>query len=101
MAEYGGQKVTADANTGNMLFMPVLEEGVFRFDCSEKDRDAAYPSLSFVDCKVRDKAIAVHKVPEYIPAFECMHGQQTVTIKVCHTAFSFGIIVLRLCLFLT
>ncbi|RWR87274.1 Glycoside hydrolase [Cinnamomum micranthum f. kanehirae] len=81
MAEYGGQKVTADVNTGNMLFMPVLEEGVFRFDCSEKDRDAAYPSLSFVDCKVRDRAIAVDKVPEYIPDFECMHGQQTVTIK--------------------
>lgn len=92
MAESGVQKVTADVNIGNMIFMPVLEEGVFRFDCSEKDRDAAYPSLSFVDYRVRDTGIAVDKVPDYIPAFECMHGQQTITIKVGRTAFSCKIV---------
>ncbi|XP_058086523.1 uncharacterized protein LOC131233753 [Magnolia sinica] len=80
MAEYGGE-VTAEATSVNMVFEPILEEGVFRFDCSGNDRDAAYPSLSFVDRKVRDTAIAIHKVPEYVPTFERLHGQQIVCIE--------------------
>ena len=75
MAEYGEQTVIADVNSGNMLFIPGLPEGIFQFDCSEKDKDAAYPSLSFVGCKVRDTAIAVHKVPEYFTSFECVGGK--------------------------
>ncbi|XP_058103908.1 uncharacterized protein LOC131247949 isoform X2 [Magnolia sinica] len=81
MAEYEGEKITTDVTSGNMVFEPVLEEGVFRFDCSGNYRNAAYPSLSFVDCKSRDIPIMIHKVPVYIPTFELLHGQQVVTIK--------------------
>ncbi|KAK1326622.1 hypothetical protein QJS10_CPA01g02996 [Acorus calamus] len=80
MAEYE-EKVTSDATSGDMVFEPILEEGVFRFDCSGNDRDAAFPSLSFVDPKARDRSIAVHKLPEYAPAFKCVYGQQIVTIQ--------------------
>ncbi|OAY72905.1 Alpha-glucosidase 2 [Ananas comosus] len=64
-----------------MVFQPILEEGVFRFDCSGNDRDAAFPSLSFADPKARDTPIPVHKAPEYVPTFECVYGQQKVEIK--------------------
>ncbi|XP_077234843.1 heteroglycan glucosidase 1 isoform X2 [Tasmannia lanceolata] len=82
MAEYEGEKVTADdAPSGNMVFEPVLEEGVFRFDCSASDRDIAHPSVSFMDSKLRDIPIMIHRVPDYIPTFECLHGNQIVTIE--------------------
>ncbi|KAJ4950153.1 hypothetical protein NE237_026985 [Protea cynaroides] len=81
MAEYDGKMVTADVTSGNMIFEPVLEDGVFRFDCSENDRIAAYPSLSFIDTKVRDTPIMNKKVPLYIPTFECAHGKQIVNIE--------------------
>ncbi|XP_064945424.1 uncharacterized protein LOC135596993 isoform X3 [Musa acuminata AAA Group] len=66
---------------GAMVFEPILEEGVFRFDCSETDRAAAFPSLSFADPNVREAPIAVRRVPEYVPAFERRRGQQMVTIQ--------------------
>lgn len=83
IAKYEEEKVTADSASGNMVFKRILEEGVFRFDCSETDRGVAFPSLSFVDSQLREKEIAAHKVPVYIPTYECLHGQQTVTIEVC------------------
>ncbi|THU55368.1 hypothetical protein C4D60_Mb11t05820 [Musa balbisiana] len=64
-----------------MVFEPILEEGVFRFDFSETDRAAAFPSLSFADPNVREAPIAVRRVPEYVPAFERRRGQQMVTIQ--------------------
>ncbi|KAJ9707609.1 hypothetical protein PVL29_002581 [Vitis rotundifolia] len=81
MAEYEGKVVPADFTSGNMLFEPILEEGVFRFDCSSDDRDAAFPSLSFTNQKNRDTPIMNHKVPMYTPTFECVLGQQIVTIE--------------------
>ncbi|XP_018676204.2 uncharacterized protein LOC103970541 isoform X3 [Musa acuminata AAA Group] len=66
---------------GAMVFEPILEEGVFRFDCSETDRAAAFPSLSFADPNVREAPIAVRRVPEYVPAFERRRGQQMVAIQ--------------------
>ncbi|KAF8380780.1 hypothetical protein HHK36_028274 [Tetracentron sinense] len=81
MAAYEGQVVTADVTSGNMVFEPVLEDGVFRFDCSGNDRDAAYPSLSFTDNKDRETPIMIHKVPMYNPTFECVHGQQSIKIE--------------------
>ncbi|KAJ0020657.1 hypothetical protein Pint_31284 [Pistacia integerrima] len=48
MADHEGKVITADAISGDMIFQPILEDGVFRFDCSADDRDAAYPSLSFL-----------------------------------------------------
>ncbi|KAL0327711.1 UNVERIFIED_CONTAM: Alpha-glucosidase 2 [Sesamum angustifolium] len=65
-----------------MIFEPILEEGVFRFDCSADDRHAAFPSISFENSKVRDTPLVnVHKVPTYIPSFECVLGQQIVTVE--------------------
>ncbi|XP_010255723.1 PREDICTED: uncharacterized protein LOC104596335 isoform X2 [Nelumbo nucifera] len=81
MAEYDGEAVTADVSFGTMVFEPVLEEGVFRFDCSENDRDAAFPSLSFSDRKKRDTTIASQKVPMYIPTFKCVQDQQIVSVE--------------------
>lgn len=78
----GVSVATADPTAGKMVFQPILEEGVFRFDCSGNDRDAAFPSLSFADPKARDTPIPVHKAPEYVPTFECVYGQQKVEIKV-------------------
>ncbi|WJZ83133.1 hypothetical protein VitviT2T_002840 [Vitis vinifera] len=81
MAEYEGKVVPADFTSGNMLFKPILEEGVFLFDCSSDDRDAAFPSLSFTNQKNRDTPIMNHKVPMYTPTFECVSGKQIVTIE--------------------
>ncbi|XP_017702478.2 alpha-glucosidase 2 isoform X1 [Phoenix dactylifera] len=76
-----GGRATADATSGRMVFEPILEEGVFRFDCSGNDRDVAFPSISFADPKARETPIMVHKVPEYIPMFERVYGQQMVKIQ--------------------
>ncbi|XP_042490722.1 alpha-glucosidase 2 isoform X2 [Macadamia integrifolia] len=81
MAEYDGKTVTADVTSGNMIFEPVLEDGVFRFDCSGNDRIAAYPSLSFLDTKIRDTPIMNKKEPLYTPTFECANGKQIVNIE--------------------
>lgn len=73
----------AEARSGKMVFEPILEEGVFRFDCSEDDRNAAFPSISFENAKLRDTPMLnVHKLPTYIPTFECVMGQQIVNLEV-------------------
>jgi hypothetical protein len=71
-------------SSGQMVFMPILEQGVFRFDCSEDHRAKAYPSISFADQMVRETPIkaVIRMVPEFLPHFECGHGQQKVEIKV-------------------
>lgn len=85
MAGIQGISATSDVRTGNMIFEPILEEGVFRFDCSADDRNAANPSFSFVNQKARETPLmSVHKVPSYIPTFECAMGQQIVNIEVLH-----------------
>ncbi|KAK7407036.1 hypothetical protein VNO78_08676 [Psophocarpus tetragonolobus] len=83
MANYEGQTVTSDneVRSGNMIFESILEEGVFRFDCSPNDRDAAYPSISFVNTRDRDTAISTQTVPLYTPTFECLLEQQVVKLE--------------------
>ncbi|XP_068634479.1 uncharacterized protein [Aristolochia californica] len=81
MATYKAEKVTEDPASGEMVFEPILEEGIYRFDCSGNDRERAYPSLSFVDPKLRETPIMIHKKPDYFPTFELLHQQQIVTIK--------------------
>lgn len=90
MAGYEGIAINLNARSGKMVFEPILEEGVFRFDCSADDRNAAFPSISFENPKVRDTPIMnVHKVPTYIPTFECVMGQQMVNIEVIYLLSSF------------
>ncbi|KAF5936060.1 hypothetical protein HYC85_027189 [Camellia sinensis] len=82
MAEFEEMAVTSDVKSGNMVFEPVLEEGVFRFDCIADHRNAAFPSLSFVNPKDRDTPIMTsHNVSSYIPTFECVLGEQIVQIE--------------------
>lgn len=73
---------SSDVVSGDMIFEPVLEEGVFRFDCSASDRQAAYPSLSFVNGKDRDTPISTHMRPLYTPTYQCARGQQIVKLEV-------------------
>ena len=75
---------TSDSTVGKMIFESILEDGVFRFDCSTNDRDAAYPSLSFKNTNNRDVPIMSNKFPLYIPSFECLLGQQIVKLEVCY-----------------
>ena len=83
MAGREGTAVTGDIRSGNMIFEPILEDGVFRFDCSTDDRNAAFPSVSFVNPVGRETPISSdHRVPSYIPTFECVLGQQIVKIEV-------------------
>lgn len=82
MADSEGRALTSDVISGNMIFEPILEDGVFRFDCSSSDRDAAFPSISFVNGKIRDIPVMIHKDPSYIPSFQCPLGQQIVKLEV-------------------
>ncbi|KAJ7943956.1 Alpha-glucosidase [Quillaja saponaria] len=81
MVSSEGQAVTADVTSGTMIFEPILEDGVFRFNCSTNDRDAAFPSFSFVSSSVRDTPITSQKIPLYTPTFECIPGQQVVKLE--------------------
>lgn len=77
----------SNVQSGNMVFEPILEEEVFRFDCSADDRTAAFPSLSFVNQKDRDTPLLTTKgKPSFNPTFECILGQQTVKIEVSYLA---------------
>ncbi|KDO52522.1 hypothetical protein CISIN_1g0462161mg, partial [Citrus sinensis] len=53
----------------------------FRFDCAASDRQAAYPSLSFVNGKDRDTPVSTHMRPLYTPIYRCVHGQQIVKLE--------------------
>ncbi|KAM5573734.1 hypothetical protein ABKV19_013331 [Rosa sericea] len=81
MAGDEGTPVTADVTSGGMIFGPIIEDGVFRFDCSANDREAAHPSLSFVNGKDRETPIQSQKTPSYIPNFERLLGQQIVKLE--------------------
>ncbi|KAF2308932.1 hypothetical protein GH714_024697 [Hevea brasiliensis] len=83
MAGHEEKTVTSDAKSGNMIFEPILEDGVFRFDCS-------YPSLSFINAKDRDTPIISHPVPSYIPTFECVLGKQIVKLELPNGTSFYG-----------
>ncbi|KAL2901013.1 Alpha-glucosidase 2 [Bienertia sinuspersici] len=74
-------EMTSDVCSGTMIYEPILEEGVFRFDCSWEDRNAAFPSLSFMNSKARDTPLMSENRPFYIPTFECTLGQQIVQLQ--------------------
>lgn len=82
MADSEANTISSDVISGDMIFQPILEEGVFRFDCSASDREAAFPSVSFVNGKVRDTPIMNHNLPVYTPSYECVMGQQIVKLQV-------------------
>lgn len=83
MAGHEGAALDSNKRSGKMVFEPILEDGVFRFDCSADDRNAAFPSFSFENPVVRDTPILnVPKIPTYIPTFECVMGQQVVNVEV-------------------
>ena len=67
-----------------MLFMPILEEDIYRFYCDEDARKYAFSSLSFFDAKTRDSLldVSIQKVSYYIPFCEHLQGQQVLTIEV-------------------
>ncbi|XAR70737.1 Alpha-glucosidase [Bertholletia excelsa] len=82
MSEVEGITATSDAKSGKMIFETIIEDGIFRFDCSADHRNAVFPSLSFVNPKDRETPImSGHKVPSHIPTFECVRGQQIVQIE--------------------
>ncbi|KAJ6712198.1 ALPHA-GLUCOSIDASE [Salix purpurea] len=82
MADHDQAKVVAaDVVSRDMIFQPILEDGVFRFDCSAEARVASYPSLSFICSKDRDTPIMSHSVPSYTPTYECVSGKQIVKFK--------------------
>lgn len=84
MADYEETKVATigDVTSGNMIFEAILEDGVFRFDCSADDRVAAYPSFSFTNTKIRDTPIQCQTVPSFTPTFETRLGEQIVKLEV-------------------
>ncbi|XP_044481908.1 alpha-glucosidase 2 isoform X2 [Mangifera indica] len=81
MADYKGKVITTGDVSGDMIFQPILEDGVFRFDCSVDDRGAACPSLSFVNNKDRDMPIMTHKAPLYTPTYKSHMDQQIVQLE--------------------
>ncbi|KAK1393565.1 hypothetical protein POM88_012621 [Heracleum sosnowskyi] len=82
MGGVGARASSSDVKSGDMVFEPILEEGFFRFDCSADDRIVAFPSLSFVNHKDRDTPLLTSKgKPSFTPSFECVIGQQIVTIE--------------------
>ncbi|CAM8883103.1 unnamed protein product [Rhodiola kirilowii] len=81
MGPNGEKAMSSDVVSGDMIFKSILEEGVFRFDCSVEDREAAFPSLSFTSATNRESPIMSDNRPVYIPSFECHFGQQTVKLE--------------------
>ncbi|KAJ3694752.1 hypothetical protein LUZ60_000129 [Juncus effusus] len=74
----------AATSASTMIFYPILEDGVLRFDCSMEQHNEAYPSLSFADPMVREtpiKVVGTNPSPDFVPAFECVDGQQKVEFK--------------------
>ena len=66
----------------DMIFEAILEDGVFRFDCSIDAQAAAFPSLSFVDPQTREIPVSSSQIPKYVPSFVNTGQKQDVIIKV-------------------
>lgn len=76
------------ASKTDMVFMPIIEEAIFRFDASEAAKRGAFPSLSFENSSLREKPLDSSslkgKKPLFVPECELQNEQQVVMIKV-HT----------------
>ncbi|XP_071704756.1 uncharacterized protein [Rutidosis leptorrhynchoides] len=84
MGESVGTSISGDTKPCKMVFEPILEQGVFRFDSFANDdtRNTTFPSLSFVDPKQRDIPImSDHKLPSFVPISEHVSGQQIVLFE--------------------
>ncbi|KAM0903800.1 hypothetical protein ACQ4PT_018437 [Festuca glaucescens] len=81
----------AAASAGDMVWVPILEEGVFRFDASEDTRVAAGPSLSFAEPRRREVQREGGDRPSVLPACEVAGNVQKVVIKVVRTFREKGI----------
>eukprot|EP00249_Psilotum_nudum_P021107 c27973_g1_i1 orf=805-2346(+) len=79
--------LVADGTTPaeKMMWMRILEEGVFRFDASEGARKESHPSLSFFNPTIRETCLddgsSLQKEPFYVPSCRCEREQQTITIE--------------------
>ncbi|ONM21205.1 heteroglycan glucosidase 1 [Zea mays] len=72
----------AAATAADMVWVRVLEDGVFRFDASEAARAAAGPSLSFADPRRREAPHDGADMPAVVPVCEvAAGGSQKVVIK--------------------
>ncbi|XP_023641670.1 uncharacterized protein LOC17893582 isoform X2 [Capsella rubella] len=81
MTVSGDSSESVEIGSSDMIFQPILEHGVFRFDCSVEHKKAAFPSVSFKNSKDREKPIASRNVPAYIPTCACLQDQQVVTFE--------------------
>ncbi|XP_051208096.1 uncharacterized protein [Lolium perenne] len=72
---------SASASAGDMVWVPILEDGVFRFDASEDARAAAGPSLSFAEPRRREVRREGGDCPAVLPACEVAGNVQKVVIK--------------------
>ncbi|VAH18662.1 unnamed protein product [Triticum turgidum subsp. durum] len=80
-AAAAGVVATMAAPVGEMVWVPILEEGVFRFDASGDARSAAGPSLSFVEPRRREEPREGGDRPAVVPACEVVGNVQKVVIK--------------------
>ncbi|KAI3961700.1 hypothetical protein MKW92_034201 [Papaver armeniacum] len=76
MSEYEGKAISDVSLSGKMGYQPIMEELVFRFDCS--GNSAAYnPSISFKDPKVRDTPLLM--VQRVLPTGTSLYGTGEVS----------------------
>ncbi|KAK9724513.1 hypothetical protein RND81_05G078400 [Saponaria officinalis] len=81
MTAIDGKGVVSDVSSGSMIYEPIMEDGVFRFDCSSDDRTSAFPSISFVNPNVRETPLMIQKGPSFTPTYERTLGQQIVQLE--------------------
>ncbi|XP_031483310.1 uncharacterized protein LOC116252855 [Nymphaea colorata] len=81
MAKHECKMDATENEPKRMVCQPIIGEGVFRFDCSEHARVAAYPSFSFANVEDRETGITTCRLPEYIPFYLYSNGQQIVTVE--------------------
>ncbi|XP_022867688.1 uncharacterized protein LOC111387363 [Olea europaea var. sylvestris] len=82
---------SSNVQSSEMIPVPILEKGVFRFDCSVDDRNNALPSISFKNPKCRDTPITNSDLhPTYTPTFECVEEEQRVNIELPYGTSFYG-----------
>ena len=72
----------AAAAVGEMVWVPILADGVFRFDASEDARAAARPSLSFAEPRRREVPREGGDCPSVLPVCEVAGNVQKIVVKV-------------------
>ncbi|KAJ0254729.1 Heteroglycan glucosidase 1 [Hirschfeldia incana] len=80
MSVSGGDS-SETAPSVDMISEAILEDGVFRFDCSLEHRKAAFPSVSFKNSKDREVPIPSYIAPVYTPTYSLLQEQQVVIFE--------------------